>query len=152
MPADRPAVSLLSAPWAIDPPKLDEIRAVYAAHMRGDVPDIPAIEARLGRQLASEQQSYTVDVNGVATLLVEGVMAPKANLFMQISGGTSTQMLTAQLDSMAAEARVRSAVIVWDSPGGNVQGVPAAAAALRRLADAKPTASLVRGLMASAAY
>lgn len=151
MPTPRIA-ELLTSPWALMPEKLAELQAVYARHLRGESADLAAIEAKLGRPLASEQQTYAVNTDGVATLEVSGVMAPKANLLMQISGGVSTQMLTAQLESMAADARVRAVAVVWDSPGGNVQGVPAAAGALAKLAAAKPTVSLARGAMASAAY
>jgi ClpP class serine protease len=147
-----PLADLLIAPWAIEPQRLLELQSLYAAHVRGEVPDIAAIEARLGRPLASEQQTYTVNAAGVARLEVHGVMAPKANLFMQISGGVSTQMFTQQLLSMRADGRVKSVMLEWDSPGGNVQGIPAAAAAMRGLAAEKPTVSLVRGVMASAAY
>jgi ClpP class serine protease len=148
----KPLVDLLISPWAIEPQRLLELQALYAAHVRGEVPDIAAIEARLGRPLASEQQTYTVNASGVARLEVQGVMAPKANLLMQISGGVSTQMFTQQLQSMRADGRVKSVMLVWDSPGGNVLGIPAAAAALRGLAGDKPTVSFVRGVMASAAY
>jgi ClpP class serine protease len=148
----KPLVDLLISPWAIEPQRLLELQALYAAHVRGEVPDIAAIEARLGRPLASEQQTYTVNASGVARLEVQGVMAPKANLLMQISGGVSTQMFTQQLQSMRADGRVKSVMLVWDSPGGNVLGIPAAAAALRALAAEKATVSFVRGVMASAAY
>ena len=144
-------VELLCSHWAILPDRLAELRDIYAAHMRGTL-DLAAVEARMGRELSNEQKDYQMGEGGVATLSVEGVMAPKANLLMRVSGGVSTQMLARQFDSMAEDPRVRAVLIRWDSPGGNVIAVPAAATALRRLADAKPTVSLVEGAMASAAY
>jgi capsid assembly protease len=83
---------------------------------------------------------------------LEGVIAPKANLMMQVCGGISAQATIAQLDSMAADQRTRSAVLAIDSPGGSVTMIPAVAAAVRRLADAKPTVSVSQGTMASALY
>src|SRR3989344_5450296 len=56
----------------------------------GDKIDIEAIEARLGRPLAHEQQDYSLEPGGVALLRLSGVMSPKANLFMRVSGGIST--------------------------------------------------------------
>lgn len=144
-------VELLCGPWAILEDRYSELRDIYAAHQRGTL-DLAAVEARLGRELNSEQKEYELLPNGVAQLEVSGVMAPKANLLMRVSGGVSSQMLAAQFDSMAEDPRVKSALIVWDSPGGNVIGIPAAAAALARLAAAKPTVSLIDGVMASAAY
>jgi signal peptide peptidase SppA len=89
---------------------------------------------------------------GVAVLAINGPLAPKANLFTQISGGASAQQLVQQIEAMADSAAVRSAVLVWDSPGGSVQGIPTLARAVRALADAKPTVSVADGVMASAAY
>lgn len=145
-------LDFLTSPWAIVPEKLLELQAIYATHLRGEKIDLEAIEARLGRPLASEQQEYQLREGGVAVLSIGGVLAPKANMFTRVSGGASTEMLRTQLESMAADPRVRAAVVNWDSPGGSVFGVPAAAAALRSLADAKPTVSVSTGTMASAAY
>ena len=145
-------LEVLCSPWAIEPSWLPTLQSIYERHVKGEKADIAAIEAEVGRPLANTQPAVNVDANGIATLEVNGVMAPRANLVMQISGGISTQMLAAQLDSLRADTRVKGAVIVWDSPGGNTFGVPAAAAALAELAAVKPTASLARGMMASAAY
>jgi hypothetical protein len=73
----------------------------------------------------------------VAVLTLSGVMAPKANLFMRISGGVSTRMATEQVRSMRADPRVRSAILAVDSPGGSVFGVPALAEEVRLLAAEK---------------
>jgi capsid assembly protease len=43
-------------------------------------------------------------------------------------------------------------VLDWDTPGGNVLGIPALAQSIRRLAAAKPTVSVSTGTMASAGY
>jgi ClpP class serine protease len=61
-------------------------------------------------------------------------------------------MLAQQFDSMAVDPRVRSVIFAPDSPGGNVLGVPAAGKALASLAAAKPTVTVVEGVMASAMY
>ena len=143
---------LLTAPWAVLPETLAEMQRIYALHLRGETIDLQAVEANLGRPLANTQQQYEVRPGGVAVLPVAGVMAPKANMMTDISGGVSTQMLARQFAAMRTDSRVQSAVIAWDSPGGNVLGIPAAAAALRALAAAKPTVSVSEGTMASAAY
>lgn len=145
-------IDLLRSPWAILPDRLDEIQAVYAAHFRGEKIDIDAIEARLGRPLANEQQEYSMRDGGVAVLPVEGVIAAKANLFTRVSGGASAQMLTQQVQSMRADSRVRSAIIALDTPGGSVFGIPALAAEIRALAGEKPTVAVSTGMMASAGY
>ena len=80
-------VELLGSPWAIEPASLLEMQGIYETHLRGEKVDIDAIEARLGRPLANDQQTYAMRENGIAVLPIEGVIAPKANLFTRVSGG-----------------------------------------------------------------
>ena len=142
----------LNAPWAIMPDSLAQLQEIYVRHMRGELIDIAGVEARMGRVLANEQKTYMVEPGGVAVLQAQGVMSPRANLFMQVSGGISTSMLTRQIDAMHADSRVKSVLIAADSPGGNVLGIPAAVDALRALAADKPTVLVGEGTVASAMY
>lgn len=145
-------LDLMTSPWAILPEQLIELQQIYATHLRGEKIDIPAVEARLGRSLANEQRQYEVAPGGVGVFELSGVLAPKANMLMQISGATSTQMAAAQVRAMRQDPRVRSAAIAIDSPGGSVLGTPAFAEEIRLLALEKPTVAISRGTMASAAY
>jgi signal peptide peptidase SppA len=145
-------LSLLQAPWAIAPEKLQEMQAIYATHLRGDKIDIDALEARMGRPLANEQQDYQVLDGGVAVLPIEGVLAPKMNLFMRISGGSSTQMMQQQIESAAADPRVKSLILSVDSPGGSVHGMPELAGTVAEAAAIKPVVTLATANIASAAY
>jgi ClpP class serine protease len=142
----------MTSPWALLPEQLIELQAIYATHLRGEKIDIGAIEARLGRTLVNEQRDYTVEQGTVGLFELSGVMAPKANLLMQVSGGVSTQMAAQQVRAMRTDPRVRSAILALDSPGGSVLGTPAFAEEVRLLAAEKPTVALSRGTMASAAY
>ena len=148
-------LDVLTAPWAIQPAKLLEIQAIYAAHVHGERADIAAIEARLGRPLANGSQggpgekAYDI-VDGVAILPVEGVIAKKMNLFSQISGGVSTELVARDLQAALADPAVHSVILSIDSPGGTVDGVQALAAQVR--AATKPVATHASGVMASAAY
>jgi len=145
-------LDILTAPWAIAPTKLREIQAIYATHLRGEKIDIAAIEARLGQPLANEQQRYQLHQGGVAVLALEGVMAPKANLFTRVSGGVSTQMAGQQIESAMADPRVTALVLAIDSPGGSVFGTPELAATIRELAALKPIVTVSDATLASAAY
>lgn len=145
-------IDFLTSPWAIVPDKLLEIQAIYSTHLRGEKIDIEAIEARLGRPLANDQQEYRMEAGGIAVLPVSGVISNKANMFTRVSGGASAQMLTSQVSSMRADPRVRGVVLDFDTPGGSVFGIPALASEIRALAAEKPTASVSTGMMASAGY
>lgn len=145
-------IDFLTSPWAIVPDKLLEIQAIYATHLRGEKIDIEAIEARLGRPLANDQQEYRVEPGGIAVLSVSGVISNKANMLTRVSGGASAQLLTQQISSMRADPRVRGVVLDFDTPGGSVFGIPAFGAEIRALAGEKPTVSVSTGMMASAGY
>lgn len=142
---------LVEGYWAITDPMYDEIRTIYDAHMRGEKIDIKGVEARIGRPLANERGSYTVQ-NGVAVIQMSGVIGPKANLFMEISGGTSAQALRNETLAAGEDPKVESVILYADSPGGNVLGIAEGAAAMFELAKKKPTATFSDGTLASAAY
>lgn len=144
-------LDILTAPWAIEPSKLLEIQAIYLAHARGEKADLAAIEARIGRPLANEPKPYTID-QGVAILPVEGIIAKRANMFMDVSGGVSTELLGRDLQAALQDTAVHSIILAIDSPGGSVDGTQALAAQIRAGAAQKPIVTLASGTIASAAY
>ena len=145
-------LDVVTAPWAIQPEKLLEIRAIYETHLRGEKIDLKAVEARLGAPLANEARPYSV-VGQVAVVPVVGVLAKRANLFMQISGGTSTQMIQGWLAQAAADPAVAAIVLEIDSPGGQVDGVEQLAQQVQQIrADGKQVEAWINGVGASGAY
>lgn len=142
---------LVEGYWAITDAMYDEIQSIYAAHMRGDKIDIKGVEARIGRPLANERRSYQV-IDGVALFSMAGVIGPKANLMMEISGGTSAQLLRNEILTAAQDPKVSSGILYADSPGGNVLGIAEGAAAWRAFAEQKPAVTFSDGTLASAAY
>lgn len=145
-------IDIVTGPWAIQPEKLAEIAGIYATHLRGEKIDIAALEARIGQPLANTQAREYEMVDGVAIISIDGPIAPKANLFTQVSGGASAQLLESQIRDAAYDPAVRSILLDIDSPGGSVQGVPEVAAAVAEAAALKPTVAWTAGSMASGAY
>lgn len=144
-------LDILAAPWAIQPNRLLEIQAIYAAHVRGEKVDIAAVEARLGKPLNNERRAYEVK-DGVAILSMEGVLAKRMNLFGAISGGTSTQLLQQDLQAALSDSSVHSIVLAIDSPGGTVDGTQLFSDAVFSAREQKPIVAWATGTMASAAY
>ncbi|MCX7221183.1 MAG: S49 family peptidase, partial [Burkholderiales bacterium] len=144
-------IDVLTAPWAIEPGKLLEIQSIYATHLRGDKIDVAAVEQRLGRPLANSAKAYDI-VDGVAILPIEGVIAKKMNLFSQISGGTSSEMVKNDLSAALNDPAVHSIILSIDSPGGTVDGTQLLTDAIFSARSVKPIVSLASGTMASAAY
>ena len=99
--------------------------------------------------LANDPKAYQVQ-DGVALIALEGVIAKRMNMFMQISGGVSTEMAVRDLQAAQADASVHSIILCIDSPGGTVDGTQTLADAIA--ACTKPIVSLASGTMCSAAY
>lgn len=147
-------LDVLNAPWAIEPTKLLEIQSIYATHLRGDKIDLAAVEARIGRPLKNAntaEKSYDI-VDGVAIVRMEGVMAKRMNLFAQISGGTSTELLTRDIQSALADSAAHSIILATDTPGGTVDGTQLLADAIRAAGQQKKIVTLGSGAMCSAGY
>jgi signal peptide peptidase SppA len=144
-------LDVITSPWAIEPSKLLEIQAIYATHLRGEKIDIAGVEARIGKPLINEPKSYTVQ-DGVALVSLDGVLAKRANMMMQISGGTSMQTAARDLQQAAQDPAVHSIILMIDSPGGTVDGTQTLADVVTAVGQTKPVVALASGTMASAAY
>jgi signal peptide peptidase SppA len=66
--------------------------------------------------------------------------------------GVSTEGLVRDLRTLDADKGVHATVLEVDSPGGEVYGVPEAAAAIRELRARKPIVAVANSLAGSAAY
>jgi signal peptide peptidase SppA len=144
-------IDILNAPWAIIPDKLAEIQEIYRARVEGGEIDIATIEAQIGKPLDNKRKPYTVDC-GTAIIPIEGVIGKKMNLFTQISGGTSSQILQQDFAAAIADPDVHSILLAIDSPGGTVDGTQAAADQIYAARGKKPIIALADGVAASAAY
>lgn len=144
-------IDVVTGPWAIAPEKLAEIQAIYATHLRGEKIDIDAVEKRLGRPLANEQAPYDI-VDGVAIIGVNGVLGKKANLFTQVSGMASTELIARDFSQALNDPAVVGIVLSVDSPGGTVDGTQTLADIVASARGIKPVVTLASGCMCSAAY
>ncbi len=144
-------VDVVSAPWAITPDMFSEIQGAYARHMRGDKIDVQAIEARVGTPLNNTRTELEID-QGVAIVTLDGVLAKRMNLFMRISGGTSTQIAAKEIRAALADPAVKAIVLNIDSPGGTVDGTQELADLVYSARGVKPIVAVADGTMCSAAY
>ena len=139
------AFDLVAAqPWAITRDMLETISAI--ARREHDGPE--AVEARLGRPLQNTRQ---VTMRGdVAIVPLVGPVFRYANLFTQVSGATSLDVLATDFQTAVDDPAVKSIVLAIDSPGGQASGIAEFAALVR--AAGKPVTAYVDGAAASAAY
>lgn len=144
-------LDIINAPWAIQPEMLEEIQGIYLTHLRGEKIDIKGVEARLGQSLNNVQQDYEVR-DGVAIIEAHGVLAKRMNMFMNISGGTSTELIARDIHAAVADPEVMSIILDIDSPGGTVDGMQELAEVIYSARGEKPIVAFTDGVMASAAY
>jgi len=134
-------------PWAIQPSSLETILAIAAR-----VNDSPeAVAARLGRPLDNTRSVQVRD--GIAIVPVTGPIFRRANLFTEVSGATSVEVLATDLATAAADPAIKAIVLDIDSPGGQATGISELAGQIRAIdRTAKPVHAYVDGMAASAAY
>lgn len=114
-------------------------------------PSIEAVEARLGRKM-DNSRSVTVR-DGVAVIPVTGPIFRRANLFTEISGATSIEVLAQDFTSAIENGAVKAIVLNVDSPGGTVNGVHEFAEMVHAArGKGKPIVAYVGNMAASAAY
>lgn len=144
-------LDVITSPWAIIPDKYSEIQEIYFTHLRGEKIDLKGIEARIGRPLKNEPKVLDVE-NGVAVIPIEGVIAKRMSMFMDISGGTSIQNMERDFIQAMNDPSVNSIILNIDSPGGTVDGTQGFASMVYQARGKKLIVAYTDGMMASAAY
>lgn len=142
--------AFMETPWAILPAKLEQMRAVVVMHAAGIRLSQEEIAARVGGAVPSKPSAQRTGV--VAVLPVFGVIAQRMNMLTEMSGGTSTEVLGKQIQTLAADPGVKAIVLNIDSPGGSVFGVTELAAQIRAARESKKIVAVANSMAASAAY
>ncbi len=149
--------------WAIEPQTLRAIVAIARAGHGpdGGIADAHArLEARMQRRQAAGVGSpeplpgtfNTVMHGDCAVISIDGPIFRRANLFTDLSGGTSTEYLTHDVQAALASDRVRSILLLIDSPGGEAKGIHELAQAIHAGREAKPIHAYTDGDCCSGAY
>jgi ClpP class serine protease len=129
-------------PLAIDPSCLDSI----AASMEG-------AESLSGKSGTRSESSRVLSVrDGVAEILVRGVISRYESFWSWLMGGTSTDSIAKALHSAVNDPEIKAIVLHVDSPGGQSTGIGELAGYIREASKSKPVASYVEGYGSSAAY
>lgn len=141
--------SFLGECWAMRPEKLEEIgEFLDRLYVRGEEISDDELLARFGetpdltgrgspsmRGGAEDDDGHPV-VDGVQVIDCLDVLAPRMNLVMRYSGGTSTERMRERITAATKDDRVQVILIRGDSPGGAATHVPEVAAALAAAAAA----------------
>jgi signal peptide peptidase SppA len=141
--------AVTETPWAILPATLAAIVDLIALRVRGERLSEEEVQARIG---AGPPRRNAQRAGAVAVLPIYGVITPKADVFTQMSGGTSVDRIQAMFREAMADDTVSALVLDVDSPGGQVDLIPELAAEMRAARGSKPVVAVANTLAASAAY
>ncbi|UVM54289.1 S49 family peptidase [Pseudomonas sp. B21-012] len=134
-----------SQPWLMLPDALDNLLAI--SDRMGDP---VALATKRGERL-EETRSVSLR-NGVAVVPVIGPIFRYANLFTEISGATSTQVLATDIQRALDDPKVKAIVLNIDSPGGVASGINELAEMIFAGRSRKRIVAYIGGTGASAGY
>lgn len=136
--------------WGLHPAKLAELTALVVRLMLGErVEFLEAAAAKNGNR--AQDDPYQVQ-GGVGVIPVYGVLDKRMNMFNNISGGTSYELLAQALQAALADPNVQAVLLDVDSPGGAVDGLKTLADQILAARDQKPVVAFANGQMSSSAY
>ena len=127
-----------SAIWAIRP----EAVVLAVMQLTGRV------QAAEGRWEAARPSTFGKGTAKVGVVPIQGVLTKDGPSWY----GSSYDGISSALDQFANDPEVKRIVLQVDSPGGEVTGLPEAAALIAQIAKVKPVSAIVDGQSASAAF
>jgi len=136
-------------PWAILPAKLAAITDLLRFRAEGGRLTAEEIGARIG---AAAERPNPARAGAVAVIPVYGTIVQRADLFTEMSGGTSTERVSALFSQAMGDPCVGSIVLRIDSPGGGVYGVAELADQILKARGRKTIVAVADSMAASAAY
>lgn len=145
MTMQRALQAAMVIPWAIQPESLQQIIDIASG-----LGNPEAVAAKLGRPL-SNTHAVTVR-DGVAVLPVVGPIFHRANLFTEISGATSVEIMARDFQRALDDPTVNAIVLDVDSPGGQADGVSELADMIRAGTAQKHVVAYVSAMGASGGY
>ena len=129
--------------WAIDAKYLDSL--VYAVAVAQTAQDIAPLFSAVPKRIAGNA------ADPIAVINLAGPITPKSSVLSALCGTALTDFMS-ELSDAANNPKVQGIIMNVDSPGGMVDLVPEAAAAIRSARKSKPVVAIANTTAASAAY
>lgn len=149
---------LLVDPWVIVPAMHQTLCAIVRDHMSGMAHAPGGRAAVWAANMDDDMMPVPPDkkksmVSGnIARIEISGVIGRRLGDLEKSSGGLDLLDVAAELKAATESPDVGGILLVFDSPGGAVGGVPEVCGQIRAAAAQKPIVALAAGLMASGAY
>lgn len=144
------AAAVFGKPWAIHRDTFDVIVEMVRFRAAGGELSADEIQERIGA--ASTRRGSQARAGAVAVLPLQGVIMQRAGMMAQTSGAMSLESWMRDFRSLVADEEVGAIILDIDSPGGEVTGIPEAAAEIRAARDQKRIVAVANSMAASAAY
>lgn len=136
-------------PWALEKTKLITVANFLRFQALGGKYSAQEIQARITQKQEKEIQKAD---GAVGILPIYGVIGERMSLLDDISGGTSTEMISKQFGAMLNNNAVKAIVLDINSPGGVARSVEEIAQEIYEARGIKPIVAQVNTCAASAAY
>jgi len=137
----------IAQPWAITAEGFELVLSI--ANREHEV-TTEALEAYRAQHVPTAERM--TQRGSVAIIDVRGPLFRHANLFTDVSGATSYDIVRRDLQHALDDPAISAIVLSFDTPGGVVNGVNELANAIRAARKQKPIIAYVGGMAASAGY
>src|SRR5687768_2344947 len=139
--------------WYIVPESLETILEIVNMRLNGVAFSDDEIRLRLQEVENGDRETSRVEVGGgVGIIPLYGPIYPKANLMTELSGATSLEQFSTDLDSLLSNDNVENIILDIDSPGGVDSMMPETAQKIREARETKPIHAVANTMAGSAAY
>jgi ClpP class serine protease len=137
--------ALYAEPWLITPVMHNKLCEIVADHITG------AAHASAGR---AESYAHTSNsglpvskIGNIARVEISGVIGRRVGDMAKSSGALDLDDIAAAMIKVGADKSVDGVLMVFDSPGGTVSGVPELSRLVRDVAARKPVVALASGVI-----
>ena len=141
-PLSRVMQAIMERPWAITREGLEQIVLIAERRLANGDMEIQQRLPDIGNAVRKE--------GNVGLIAVRGPIFHRANLFTDMSGATSAELLALQIQAADADDDLDGIVLSVDSPGGQMGGISDVYDAVR--SAEKPVTAYIDSMAASAAY
>jgi ClpP class serine protease len=143
---------LMSQPWALDQQLLSLMSDIANRDANSLTLEDFAPESLSGKAGKAITRGMEKREGGVAMIHVSGVISRYANLFTNICGGTTTQLLAQDFTQALNDPSIKAILLNIDSPGGEAKGIHELAEMIYQARGKKRIIAYVGGNACSAAY
>jgi signal peptide peptidase SppA len=143
--------AVFGRPWFIQEEVLRTIGSVVEFHLAGGRLSQAEIQERLDAAAARNGPRQVRTTGDVGVIPIYGMIAPRATMMTEMSGGTSVEAIRGAFRSAMADETIGSILFDVDSPGGYTDGIEEIAAEILAARGTKPIVAIADYGMASAA-